>query len=165
MPVIPCKICGKSFYTKPNWLERGKGKYCSIDCAGKARRRGKMFSCFSCKRQVYKSLREIKRSIGGKFFCSKACSLSYLNQNQFGENHGNWKHGTFAYKTVIRKHKLLPFCRLCNKKDGRILVVHHIDKDRKNNSIENLTWLCFNCHFLVHHYQTSGFLLKSKLKR
>jgi len=32
------------------------------------------------------------------------------------------------------------------------LIVHHIDKNRNNNGIENLIWLCQNCHYLVHHY-------------
>jgi predicted HNH restriction endonuclease len=29
--------------------------------------------------------------------------------------------------------------------------VHHIDKDRTNNTLKNLAWLCHNCHYLVHH--------------
>lgn len=43
-------------------------------------------------------------------------------------------------------------CRLCKTKDIRVLAVHHIDKNRKNNKISNLAWLCHNCHLLVHHY-------------
>jgi predicted HNH restriction endonuclease len=27
-----------------------------------------------------------------------------------------------------------------------------VDKNRKNNKIKNLIWLCRNCHFLIHNY-------------
>lgn len=34
-------------------------------------------------------------------------------------------------------------CCVCNKKSGQI---HHIDGDNSNNSFDNLTFLCLNCH-------------------
>jgi predicted HNH restriction endonuclease len=51
---------------------------------------------------------------------------------------------------------------LCGKDDKRIIAVHHIDKNRSNNKLKNLAWLCYNCHFLVHHYSEirEKFLLK-----
>jgi 5-methylcytosine-specific restriction endonuclease McrA len=42
---------------------------------------------------------------------------------------------------------------LCGEGDIRMLAVHHIDQDRKNYKVENLVWLCHNCHHLVHHYE------------
>jgi len=41
-------------------------------------------------------------------------------------------------------------CEKCGANDKRILCVHHIDRDRDNNKLENLQTLCFNCHRLVH---------------
>jgi len=35
----------------------------------------------------------------------------------------------------------------------KVIIVHHIDKNRKNNKLSNLAWLCRNCHFLVHHHE------------
>jgi predicted HNH restriction endonuclease len=43
-------------------------------------------------------------------------------------------------------------CVLCKVSDKRILAVHHKDNNRKNNKVENLVWLCHNCHILVHHF-------------
>jgi hypothetical protein len=40
---------------------------------------------------------------------------------------------------------------LCSTKDERVLAVHHIDHNRLNNKLDNLAWLCHNCHHLVHH--------------
>lgn len=52
-------------------------------------------------------------------------------------------------------------CKKCGSTDSRTLAVHHKDKNRKNNSISNLMWLCHNCHYLVHHYkdEATGFLV------
>jgi predicted HNH restriction endonuclease len=33
----------------------------------------------------------------------------------------------------------------------RVLAVRHIDQNHKNNNVENLAWLCHNCHHLVHN--------------
>jgi hypothetical protein len=40
-------------------------------------------------------------------------------------------------------------CWVCGTSEG--LEVHHIDGDRSNNELENLTPLCESCHKLVHY--------------
>lgn len=159
MPIVSCKFCTKEFYTKPNWIKMGSGKYCSRICARTASRKGKMIDCFQCGKSVYKSLKDLRLSKSKKYFCGKKCSLEWLNAYQFGKNHKNWKHGQTAYKTILIKNNILPFCRLCRKKDKRILLAHHRDENRRNNEMKNLIWLCYNCHFLVHHYEN----VKNKL--
>jgi predicted HNH restriction endonuclease len=39
---------------------------------------------------------------------------------------------------------------LCGYDNLHALVVHHIDEDRSNNTIDNLIVLCANCHAEVH---------------
>ena len=39
-------------------------------------------------------------------------------------------------------------CEICGY--SRALEIHHIDRDRENNSEDNLIVLCRNCHWLVH---------------
>ena len=52
-------------------------------------------------------------------------------------------------------------CTNCGfNKWPQILQFHHIDKDRKNDSLQNLTILCPNCHRAVHH-KVPGITLKS----
>ena len=43
-------------------------------------------------------------------------------------------------------------CNECGCEDRRVLVAHHKDKDRSNIKVENLEWLCRNCHYLIHNY-------------
>lgn len=70
-----------------------------------------------------------------------------------GEKHKNFKTGEFAYRETMRRRRVPKICSLCKTDDYRVLAVHHIDKNRKNNKASNLAWLCNNCHFLVHHYE------------
>lgn len=42
--------------------------------------------------------------------------------------------------------------KICkNKKRGIKLIIHHIDKDRSNNRIDNLITLCEGCHMHFHN--------------
>jgi len=84
-------------------------------------------------------------------FCSKKCSLKKLSEKFNGKNHPNWTTGEYSYKNFLIRHKN-PKCVLCGIKDKNVLAVHHIDKNRQNNKVYNLSWLCHNCHFLIHHY-------------
>lgn len=62
-------------------------------------------------------------------------------------------------KRSIKKYNVIPYvCAKCGCtgewQDGIIsLEVHHEDGDRHNNSIENLKYLCPNCHALTETYR------------
>lgn len=162
MPIVSCKVCHTRYYAKPSWLKNGHGVYCSIKCRGLANRRGKLVKCFVCKKEIYKLLKALKKSKSKKYFCGRFCALSWLNSNHFGENSGNWKFGRSSYRGILERKGDKCVCKLCGKDDKRIIAVHHIDKNRSNNKLKNLAWLCYNCHFLVHHYSEirEKFLLK-----
>ena len=152
MPVKNCRICKKEFYTKPNWLKRGWGKYCSSKCQHEDLKNGKIVPCAICNKETYKTLKALKHSKSKKYFCSKSCQTKWRNAFYVGEKHNNWKHGLFAYQSVLTRNKIPKVCTRCKTKDTRVLAVHHLDKNRKNNTLKNLIWLCNNCHFLIHHY-------------
>ncbi len=152
MPLVSCKICNSNFYIKPSHLKLGWGKYCSRACQIKSQFNGKFVKCFICGKEKYLSLAHLHRSKSGKYFCSKKCQTLWRNSEFIGEKHGGWRSGIRVYRNILTRSGRNPTCRLCNIKDKRILIVHHIDHNRNNNELENLTWLCFNCHFLVHHY-------------
>lgn len=148
-----CKSCRKPFLAKPVWIKNGYGKYCSRDCASLAKRKGKEVMCDTCKHPVYKQLKAIMGSKSGKFFCSKSCQTKWRNSEFSDQKHPNYKHGKHSYRRKLTHSGQPVVCRLCQISDIRILAVHHIDEDRTNHSIENLAWLCHNCHLLVHHYE------------
>ena len=152
MAMAVCIQCGSEFYAKPFWLKRGWGKYCSSKCQHEGMRTGKEIPCHICGKVTYKQEKDLKRSKSGLFFCSKSCQTQWRNQLFVGEKHANFTTGMNSYRSVLDRNKIPRICRLCKTTDARALAVHHIDKNRKNNTLKNLAWLCHNCHFLVHHY-------------
>ncbi len=151
MPIVSCKKCAAEFYAKPSWLLKGHGKYCSAFCKHASDRKGKMVPCSICGKETYKQAKALRGSKSGKFFCSKSCQTKWRNTEFIEEKHANWKGGHYAYRRILRQSGRLELCGLCKITDTRVLAVHHIDHDHTNNTVENLAWLCHNCHHLVHH--------------
>src|SRR3990167_11174631 len=112
-----------------------------------------MIECFVCKKLAYKSLKDLRNSKSKKYFCSQTCGNVWIGKQQRAENNPNWAGGTSSYKILLKRTDSKRACVLCGKDDHRILCVHHVDKNRKNNKVQNLMWLCRNCHFLIHHYK------------
>ncbi len=153
MPQVKCKLCKTPFHAKPSWLKRGHGIYCSPPCQHVGRRNGKVITCFGCGKESYRNLHLLKQSKSGKYFCSKSCQTKWRNALFVGAKHANWKDGMHAYRSVLSRHGVPQVCKRCETNDKRILAVHHIDRNRKNNKVDNLIWLCHNCHHLIHHHK------------
>lgn len=151
MALTGCTICSKEFYIKPSHQKLGWGKYCSRDCMARGQLRGRKMNCFICKKETYKSPKSIARSKSGKFFCSKSCQTYWRNTEYIEKKSANWKTGRAVYRAILMRSNLEQACALCKTKDFRVLAAHHKDHNRSNNHLANLTWLCFNCHYLVHH--------------
>ena len=151
MPSVKCKICPNEFYAKPFFLKKGQAKYCSSICMRLGSRTGKIVNCHSCGKEVYKTKKALRVSKSKTYFCTKSCQTKWRNSVFIGPKHANFKDGKHSYRSVMLRNKIPKICNVCKTEDKRILAVHHIDHNRKNNSLSNLAWLCHNCHFLVHH--------------
>jgi len=154
MPKVNCKICDKSFYVKPSHLKSGCGKYCSLTCKHLGQRKGKYVLCHSCGKEVWKMPKALIHSQSKTYFCTKSCQTLWRNKKYSGPKHPNWKGGEFIYPRIMAKFKIPAICKHCGMEDKRVLVIHHLDHNRKNNDITNLIWLCRNCHYLIHDRKT-----------
>lgn len=148
---VACNHCSKTFAAKPSWIKNGQGKFCSRACKVASSKTGKELPCSTCGKAVYKSTKAINGSKSGKYFCSRSCQTKWRNVEFSQEKHPNWKTGAFAYRSLLSRQDTPKICSLCQTTDFRVLAVHHIDMNHSNNAIENLAWLCHNCHHLVHH--------------
>jgi len=155
MPQVTCQQCTTTFNAKSSWLKNGYGKFCSRNCASSHRKNGQDVACDVCNTQVYKSQKALKGSKSGKFFCGKSCQTTWRNQQFKGDMHPNWKEGKHAYRRMMHASERPKICGRCQTTDVRVLAVHHVDHDRSNNTLDNLVWLCHNCHHLTHHYPDS----------
>jgi len=151
MPIKKCQICGNEFYVKTSHLQKGWGKFCSIACRIKGQYKGKYFKCHICGKIIYRSPKLISRSKSQNFFCSKSCQTLWRNTEFNEERNKNWKNGIRTYRNILKRSGREPICHICKNNDNRILIVHHIDHNRSHNQPDNLSWLCLNCHFLIHH--------------
>jgi hypothetical protein len=146
-----CLICGKLFLIKKFHAKKGWGKYCSIKCRSKGQKNGKLVGCSYCGKKIYRTPRDFRKSRSERFFCSVGCHCSWENENvRCGVNAPNWIVGVNAYRALLKRAGVKVKCRKCDITDKRVLTVHHKDGNRKNNSLENLEWLCRNCHCIIH---------------
>ncbi len=150
---VTCKICSSTFEIKPSWITYGYGNYCSLACRNSAKKTGKYVPCYVCQKEIYKSGKAINGSKSGNLFCSKSCQTTWRNSHFSREKHPNYKNGDHSYRNILDKAKVPKVCSLCKTDDKRVLAAHHIDHNHFNNRVENLAWLCHNCHHLVHHHK------------
>ena len=147
-----CEVCDNEFQTKPFMVKRGHGRFCSRECHYASQRTGKKVKCGTCGKMIYRAPKLLKAAKTKNYFCNKSCQARWRNTVYIGEKHPSYKHGRASYQSVLRRVGREEICMLCKTIDKRVLVTHHIDRDRTNSDPKNLVWLCCNCHFLVHHY-------------
>lgn len=132
-----CKIC-ENIFTHIS-CRTNTAKYCSRICYHRSQinRGSKEFKCQFCEQLFYDSP-SVKR---------KYCSIKCVNKKKKEEWHP-------VYSTVRKKMKSLNMIEKCEKcgydEIKEILGIHHIDKNRKNNTQKNLRVLCPNCHSIEH---------------
>jgi hypothetical protein len=147
-----CLLCGAGFEPQPSSVRGEWGFHCCPDCLQLGVFTGEIKQCHHCGKEIYRRQADIRKSRSKLFFCDHSCRATWTNSLRAGENHPNWKKGEGAYRDIILRSSVDQVCARCGNADPRLLAVHHLDQDRTNNSLENLAWLCHNCHFLIHHY-------------
>lgn len=85
--------------------------------------------------------------------CSYSCSNTFFRS---GTSNPNWVNGASSYRNIALEH-YGPRCNQCLwDKEVKILQVHHKDRDRSNNCLENLEILCPTCHDYEHYLSSDG---------
>lgn len=133
-----CEICNKEF--EFIHVRKDRAKYCSRKCYYKAQHlKGTIkYECQFCNK-LFRSSPSHKRK-----FCSKKCvnnaKISVFDKPTFQ-----------TVRKYMAKRNLINQCQKCGfKKYKKILGIHHKDKNRNNNSLDNLVVLCPNCHSIEH---------------
>ncbi len=145
-PNTKCAICQKGIYRRPIEFSKNGGKfYCSQTCYGLSCHKEK--PCVICKKLILSGLHRIT--------CSRECS----NINREGIKYRQGKPRDKAETFKLIKISLLSSrggkCERCGYSKREILQIHHKDRDRKNNDLNNLELICPNCHFEDHYLEKS----------
>lgn len=137
---VKCKTCDVEFQVIA--CREKTARYCSRKCYYKAMNRvGSIeIECTICGKIFHRPPSRIRPS--SKQCCSLKCRGLLKRVEVPGVQSRVW---------FIRRG-LLKECNRCGYNDHpEILVIHHRDKDRSNNIIENLEILCPNCHAFEHY--------------
>lgn len=109
------------------------------------------FSCERCQKTFSMRRREFCK-LQRTRFCSRICA------NSCGGKARAEKYGLEGnYRDICYKHYPKE-CIIC--KFSEAVEVHHLDKNRANNSKENLVPLCPNHHVMIHKKKTSDMVEK-----
>lgn len=100
------------------------------------------------KKGVAKSDEAKKKISEGTTGVKKVGDFSTWKIGRKGERANRFIDGRRTYIKILSANRKKWCCEKCGI--GENLNVHHIDKNRKNNSISNLMLVCFNCHLLEH---------------
>lgn len=145
-PNTKCFICAKAIYKRPIELKRNKGRaFCSMACYGIACR--KESPCIVCSKPILSGLNRIT--------CSRSCSNIHRKGIKYTLNRPRDKVSSQRALKVRLIGARGPKCGRCNYNKVEILHIHHKDRDRENNNLDNLELICPNCHFEEHYLEKS----------
>lgn len=148
-PNISCKICGKSIYRRPSEIKANRGRvFCGLICYGISLR--KETPCLVCGKLILAGF--------NKKTCSRSCANIHRAGIKYKIGRPRDKARTFRVLKLRLMEERGKNCERCNYNKYEILQVHHKNRKRADNRIENLEIICPNCHYEEH------FLEKSWLK-
>ena len=131
MNIQPCKNCGK--------IKKHHSKGFCFNCYRKFSWKPKLVICKHCK----------KEKPHQAFGLCRSCHPKLTRYEKIKEFNYTKYHNIpiELYKTITKK------CEVCGF--DKIINLHHLDHNRKNNSKENLIGLCPNHHKMIHDYRFS----------
>lgn len=179
--MMPCQVCNKEVRVPKNrWATF---KYCSRECSGKGQLSahettcatcGNSFNHISCRATTakycsrecyYKAMTKVGtverhcKNCNSSFFTSPSKDQEFCGKKCVHEFRRKTFDPSLRDFPAVRAHMKatgkLECCERCGYNSvPEILGVHHKDRNRANNKLENLETLCPNCHSLEHMRHT-----------
>ena len=139
-----CLWCGKTFLIYPSEERKGCGKFCSRSCATSNRNtHNNPAKSADVRAKISKHHADVSGEKNPMYMKRGAEAPAYKDgRNSFrGE----------IYRRILLASGRKQECEVCKSTDK--LNVHHIDGNHRNNTLDNLTWVCYKCHnFVKHHH-------------
>lgn len=136
--LVECKVCGYQWTLSPSTLMPSSTSLHTfngcVECLYETK------ECAYCHQPIKRLKSDLKENKSGLVYCSRECGNRHKNeQYKLIDNCSDYRRTAFENY----EHK----CAVCGyQEDERVLEVHHIDEDRKNNFCNNLIILCPICH-------------------
>jgi hypothetical protein len=136
MAEIICKKCSRR-------LEHHAKGLC-MSCYKKHAWQPKLVKCQRCQREL---------PMQAKGYCKGCYTFLFQLDKVKASNYRKWHNIDIeTYKKLTQK------CVICNF--DKVVDLHHLDEDKKNNSEENLIGLCPNHHKMLHNSKFKAEILE-----
>jgi predicted nucleic acid-binding Zn ribbon protein len=139
-PNSTCLVCSKAIYRRPVELKRGR-VFCSQFCRGLSDR--KESPCVVCQKPIMAHL--------NKRTCSRACANIHRTGIRYKIGRPRDKVRTQHALKIRLLAERGGDCERCGYNRTEVLEVHHRDRDREHNDLQNLELICPNCHAEEHY--------------
>ncbi len=145
-PNTTCLICKKQIYRRPSQIEAcGNKVFCSLVCWGISNRKEK--ACLICGKLILSGL--------NKKTCSRRCANKSREGIKYKIGSPKDKAQLFKSLKLVLLKERGTICSRCTYSKYEILQIHHKDRNRKNNKLDNLELICPNCHYEEHFFEKS----------
>lgn len=155
---VRCARCGSSFLKALRLIGKSEKNYCSRACKDAAGSRRVNLVCAYCGMLFTRAAHRARLPKHGLCFCSRSCKdkaqrlesggrFSEMRPNHYGASMSGANARGYRAK-AFRTHGAV--CAVCGYSREDVLVVHHVDGDRDNNSEDNLRVLCPTHHVEQH---------------
>jgi len=110
------------------------------------------YECAYCGKIFRRNKSKTKNSRSGLQFCCRECKdsaqslkggIKEIQPSHYGDGSSGYRQKTFSKAEEI-------CCIDCSETREYLLVVHHIDRDRHNDEVNNFEIVCMNCHAKRH---------------
>ncbi len=155
---INCLNCNSEVYIENKEIKRGFGKFCSKKCCGEYKTKNTIpaapnVKCALCGLDFYLNTSKQNASKSGLYFCcrdhkdaaQRIGGIKEIMPPHYGTGSPihTYRRTVFAIKQKI--------CERCSYDENEAaIIVHHKDRNRMNDNINNLEVLCCNCHAIEH---------------
>ena len=150
---VTCSYCEQVFLKSSYVLRARKSSktFCSNVCKGKASQNRVKVKCEMCNCFFERRKSRIQRKkVSGLHFCSRVCKdIAQRLSSNIELRPKSYTNGYSVYRKIAFESKRKQ-CERCGNDNEIVLCVHHKDRNRENNSIDNLEVLCYNCHAIEH---------------
>jgi len=145
-PNTNCIVCKKLIYRRPSQIKSNNGNvFCNVNCYGIFCR--KEIPCLVCGKLLLSGL--------NKKTCSRNCSNKHRTGIKYKIGRPNDKANTFRILKIKLIKERGKKCERCTYDKYEILQLHHKNRNRIDNNLENLEIICPNCHYKEHFLEKS----------
>lgn len=148
---LSCETCKREFYVPPSRIKyaasRGmRIRYCAMACYKKDGANNPFWG----KRHHESSIKAMADSPTRSRFKTGSDNPNFV---RYGKDFTP-KHPQNIKPFLVKAG--ITACQRCGWDIAPILELHHKDRNRKNNTLSNLEFLCPNCHTLEHYLCKDG---------